>query len=188
MYLQYRMISIKTQHESIKSLAWEGIEDRIGIGPGSNYNEGPKLGIGPGLIFRARDWIGIKILGIDPSLVFNQLRTPPAPQCSLKKVVPIPNDFLMLAKSSTKQYYYEKHCKYCIHCQTFCYKMARCVLENISRISKYIVPYTNVEILLLQIHNYLHIFVSTTLFCYQRCFGRYFQVLIVWYSPMYSHT
>ena len=39
-----------------------------GIGPGSNYNEGPKLGIGPGSMFRARDWIGIGILGIDPSL------------------------------------------------------------------------------------------------------------------------
>ena len=42
--------------------------DRPGIGPGSNYNEGPKLGIGPGSIFRARDRIGIEILGIDPSL------------------------------------------------------------------------------------------------------------------------
>ena len=52
----------------IKAWAWVGIEDRIGIGPGSNYNEGPKLGIGPGSIFRARDRIGIEILGIDPSL------------------------------------------------------------------------------------------------------------------------
>ena len=52
----------------IKAWAWVGIEDRIGIGPGSNYNEGPKLGIGPGLMFRARDRIGIEILGIDPSL------------------------------------------------------------------------------------------------------------------------
>ena len=53
----------------IKAWAWVGIEDRIGIGPGSNYNEGPKLGIGPGSIFRARDRIGIEILGIDPSLI-----------------------------------------------------------------------------------------------------------------------
>ena len=60
--MQYRMISIK-------SWAWVGIGDRIGIGPGSNYNEGPKLGIGPGSNFRARDRIGIEILGIDPSLV-----------------------------------------------------------------------------------------------------------------------
>ena len=52
----------------IKAWAWVGIEDRIGIGPGSNYNEGPKLGIGPGSMFRARDRIGIEILGIDPSL------------------------------------------------------------------------------------------------------------------------
>ena len=52
----------------IKAWAWVGIEDWIGIGPGSNYNEGPKLGIGPGLMFRARDWIRIEILGIDPSL------------------------------------------------------------------------------------------------------------------------
>ena len=52
----------------IKAWAWVGIEDRIGIGPGSNHNEGPKLGIGPGLMFRARDRIGIEILGIDPSL------------------------------------------------------------------------------------------------------------------------
>ena len=59
--MQYRMISIK-------AWAWVGIGDRIGIGPGSNYNEGPKLGIGPGSIFRARDRIGIEILGIDPSL------------------------------------------------------------------------------------------------------------------------
>ena len=59
--MQYRMISIK-------AWAWEGIGDRIGIGPGSNYNEGPKLGIGPGSMFRARDRIGIEILGIDPSL------------------------------------------------------------------------------------------------------------------------
>ena len=69
--MQYRMISIKTLHESIKSWAWVGIEDRIGIGPGSNYNEGPKLGIGPGSIFRARDRIGIEILGIDPSLLYS---------------------------------------------------------------------------------------------------------------------
>ena len=55
----------------IKAWAWVGIEDRIGIGPGSNHNEGPKLGIGPGLMFRARDRIGIKILGIDPSLLNN---------------------------------------------------------------------------------------------------------------------
>ena len=61
--MQYRMISIK-------AWAWVGIGDRIGIGPGSNYNEGPKLGIGPGSMFRARDRIGIEILGIDPSLVF----------------------------------------------------------------------------------------------------------------------
>ena len=60
--MQYRMISIK-------AWAWVGIGDRIGIGPGSNYNEGPKLGIGPGSIFRARDRIGIEILGIDPSLM-----------------------------------------------------------------------------------------------------------------------
>ena len=53
----------------IKAWAWVGIEDRIGIGPGSNHNEGPKLGIGPGSMFRARDRIGIEILGIDPSLV-----------------------------------------------------------------------------------------------------------------------
>ena len=66
--MQYRMISIKTYHESIKSWAWVGIEDRIGIGPGSNYNEGPKLGIGPGSIFRAQGRIRIEILGIDSSL------------------------------------------------------------------------------------------------------------------------
>ena len=59
--MQYRMISIK-------AWAWVGIGDRIGIGPGSNYNEGPKLGIGPGSMFRARDRIGIEILGIDPAL------------------------------------------------------------------------------------------------------------------------
>ena len=53
----------------IKAWAWVGIEDRIGIGPGSNHNEGPKLGIGPGSMFRARDRIGIEILGIDPSLI-----------------------------------------------------------------------------------------------------------------------
>ena len=52
----------------IKAWAWVGIEDRIGIGPGSNYNEGPKLGIGPGSMFRAPDRIEIEILGIDPSL------------------------------------------------------------------------------------------------------------------------
>ena len=51
--MQYRMISIKTYHENLyKSLGMVGIEDR-------NYNEGPKLGIGPGSMFRARDWIGI---------------------------------------------------------------------------------------------------------------------------------
>ena len=52
-------------------IAWVlvGIEDQIGIGPGSNHNEGPKLGIGPGSIFRAGDWPGIEILGLDPSLV-----------------------------------------------------------------------------------------------------------------------
>ena len=52
-------------------IAWAlvGIEDQIGIGPGSNHNEGPKLGIGLGLMFRARDRIGIEILGMDPSLV-----------------------------------------------------------------------------------------------------------------------
>ena len=59
----------------IKAWAWVGIEDRIGIGPGSNYNEGPKLGIGPGSMFRARDRIGIEILGIDPSLIFDILST-----------------------------------------------------------------------------------------------------------------
>ena len=56
----------------IKAWAWVGIEDRIGIGPGSNHNEGPKLGIGPGSMFRARDRIGIEILGIDPSLMGRQ--------------------------------------------------------------------------------------------------------------------
>ena len=55
----------------IKAWAWVGIEDRIGIGPGSNHNEGPKLGIGPGSMFRARDRIGIENLGIDPSLPRN---------------------------------------------------------------------------------------------------------------------
>ena len=58
----------------IKAWAWVGIEDRIGIGPGSIYNEGPKLGIGPRSMFRARDWIGIEILGIDPSLFLANLQ------------------------------------------------------------------------------------------------------------------
>ena len=44
--------------------------------PGSNYNEGPKIGIGPGSIFRARDQIGTKILGIDPSLISYYLEMP----------------------------------------------------------------------------------------------------------------
>ena len=39
---------------------WPGIE---------LYNEGPKLGIGPGSMFRARDQLRIKILGLNPSLV-----------------------------------------------------------------------------------------------------------------------
>ena len=46
-----------------------GIKDQIWISPGLSHNEGPKLRIGPGSMFRARDWIGIKILGIDPSLL-----------------------------------------------------------------------------------------------------------------------
>ena len=53
----------------IKAWALVGIEDWIGISPGLNYNEGPKLWIGPGLMFRARDWIGIKFFWIDPSLI-----------------------------------------------------------------------------------------------------------------------
>ena len=54
----------------IKAQAWVGIGDRIGIGPGSNYIEGPKLGIGPGSMYRARDRIRIEILRIVPSLVY----------------------------------------------------------------------------------------------------------------------
>ena len=34
-----------------------------------NHNEGPKLEISPGSMFRARDSIGIKIFGIDLSLI-----------------------------------------------------------------------------------------------------------------------
>ena len=52
----------------MKAWAWVGIEDQIGIGPALNHNEGPKLRIGPGSMFRAQDWIGIEILGINPTL------------------------------------------------------------------------------------------------------------------------
>ena len=43
--------------------------DLLGIGPELNKNEGPKLGIGPESILRARDWLRIKIFGLDPSLI-----------------------------------------------------------------------------------------------------------------------
>ena len=41
---------------------------RPGLGPGSNFFEGPRPGPGPGSTFRARARPGLDILGLDPSL------------------------------------------------------------------------------------------------------------------------
>ena len=45
-------------------------------GSGSNFCEGPRLGLGSRLIFKARDQPGIDFLGLDPSLVYEvQIRS-----------------------------------------------------------------------------------------------------------------
>ena len=40
-------------------------------GSGSNFCEGPGLGLGSRSIFKARDWPGIDFLGLNPSLHIN---------------------------------------------------------------------------------------------------------------------
>ena len=42
---------------------------RPGLGPGSNFLEGPRPGPGPGSTFKARARPGLDILGLDPSLI-----------------------------------------------------------------------------------------------------------------------
>ena len=42
-------------------------------GSGSNFCEGPGLGLGSRSIFKARDRPGIDFLGLDPSLLFSHL-------------------------------------------------------------------------------------------------------------------
>ena len=62
-------LEVGIRNANLKSLDMARARDRPGISLGSNYKEGPKLGIGPGSMFRDRDWLRIKILGLDPSLV-----------------------------------------------------------------------------------------------------------------------
>ena len=75
-FLKIGQINLDGGHQKVHVVFRGGLElkfaikarARPGLGPGSNFFEGPRPGPGPGSTFRARARPGLDILGLDPSL------------------------------------------------------------------------------------------------------------------------
>ena len=59
--------------KGLESWSFYGVKLEAGQGSGLNFFEEPGLGFGWSSTFKARDWPGLKLLGLNPFLLCNQI-------------------------------------------------------------------------------------------------------------------